>query len=305
MLTPLAVQSEIAATWMRETAADVAGQADDLTQLDAAIGDGDHGINMNRGFAAVGKALAGQPDSLPPGRVLILAGKTLVSTVGGASGPLWGSFFRAAGRALGSEESVSAEALRAALAAGAGPARVLAAPGERGGGGLEQARAALAGARAGLEATAQRLRAGGRETEAEIVEAGALMAADPALDASVAARVAAGSGAAAALLEAAEDFAARIAAVPDERLAARAADVRSLGRRAARLAAGAPETAAVGAGCVLVADDLGPADVAELDAGVAGIALAAGGPTAHAAIVARSLGIPMAVGLGPPVLGRR
>ena len=118
MLTPLAVQSEIAATWMRETAADVAAQADHLTQLDAAIGDGDHGINMNRGFAAVGKALAGQPDSLPPGRVLILAGKTLVSTVGGASGPLWGSFFRAAGRALGSEESVSAEALRAALAAG-------------------------------------------------------------------------------------------------------------------------------------------------------------------------------------------
>ena len=193
----------------------------------------------------------------------------------------------------------------AAPGAGAGPARVLAAPGERGGGGLEQARAALAGARAGLEATARRLRAGGRETEAEIVEAGALMAADPALDASVAARVAAGSGAAAALLEATEDFAARIAAVPDERLAARAADVRSLGRRAARLAAGAPETAAVGAGCVLVADDLGPADVAELDAGVAGIALAAGGPTAHAAIVARSLGIPMAVGLGAPVLGVR
>jgi len=133
MLTPLAVQSEIAATWMRETAADVAAQADHLTQLDAAIGDGDHGINMNRGFAAVGKALAGQPDSLPPGRVLILAGKTLVSTVGGASGPLWGSFFRAAGRALGSEESVSAEALRAALAAGVAAVRDLgaAAPGDK------------------------------------------------------------------------------------------------------------------------------------------------------------------------------
>ncbi|TMM03093.1 MAG: dihydroxyacetone kinase subunit L [Actinobacteria bacterium] len=118
---------------MRETAADVAAQADHLTQLDAAIGDGDHGINMNRGFAAVGKALAGQPDSLPPGRVLILAGKTLVSTVGGASGPLWGSFFRAAGRALGSEESVSAEALRAALAAGVAAVRDLgaAAPGDK------------------------------------------------------------------------------------------------------------------------------------------------------------------------------
>ena len=133
MLTPLAVQSEIAATWMRETAADVAAQADHLTQLDAAIGDGDHGINMNRGFVAVGKALAGQSDNLPPGRVLILAGKTLVSTVGGASGPLWGSFFRAAGRALGSEESVSAEALRAALAAGVAAVRDLgaAAPGDK------------------------------------------------------------------------------------------------------------------------------------------------------------------------------
>jgi dihydroxyacetone kinase-like protein len=133
MLTSLAVQSEIAATWMRETAADVAAQADRLTQLDAAIGDGDHGINMNRGFVAVGKALAGQPDGLAPGRVLILAGKTLVSTVGGASGPLWGTFFRAAGRAMGGEESVSAEALRSALAAGVAAVRDLgaAAPGDK------------------------------------------------------------------------------------------------------------------------------------------------------------------------------
>src|SRR5438094_5470600 len=133
MLTPLAVQSEIAATWMRETAADVAAQADHLTQLDAAIGDGDHGINMNRGFVAVGKALAGQADGLAPGRVLILAGKTLVSTVGGASGPLWGTFFRAAGRALGDAEAPDAEALRAALAAGVAAVRDLgaAAPGDK------------------------------------------------------------------------------------------------------------------------------------------------------------------------------
>src|SRR5213593_4885383 len=112
MLTPLAVQSEIAATWMRETAADVAAQADHLTQLDSAIGDGDHGINMNRGFEAVGKALAGQNGTLAPGRLLVVAGKTLVSTVGGASGPLWGSFFRAAGRALGDEAAPDGEALR-------------------------------------------------------------------------------------------------------------------------------------------------------------------------------------------------
>ena len=119
--------------WLERYAGIVAEQKQYLTGLDAAIGDGDHGINMNRGFVAVGKALAGQPDSLPPGRVLILAGKTLVSTVGGASGPLWGSFFRAAGRALGSEESVSAEALRAALAAGVAAVRDLgaAAPGDK------------------------------------------------------------------------------------------------------------------------------------------------------------------------------
>src|SRR2546423_15163361 len=99
MLTPPAVHTEIAATWMRETAADVAAQADRLTQLDAAIGDGDHGINMNRGFVAVGKALAGQADGLAPGRVLIPAGKTPVSPAGGARGPPRGPLFPARGGA--------------------------------------------------------------------------------------------------------------------------------------------------------------------------------------------------------------
>jgi phosphoenolpyruvate---glycerone phosphotransferase subunit DhaL len=118
MTTPSAVESDIVQSWMRESASDVAAQADHLTQLDSAIGDGDHGINMNRGFEAVGKALAGQNGSLPPGRLLVVAGKTLVSTVGGASGPLWGSFFRAAGRTLGDEPSPDGAALHAALAAG-------------------------------------------------------------------------------------------------------------------------------------------------------------------------------------------
>jgi phosphoenolpyruvate---glycerone phosphotransferase subunit DhaL len=118
MLTGAAVQTETAVTWLQEIAADVHAQADHLTQLDAAIGDGDHGINMGRGFEAVTKALAAQGADLPPGRVLVLAGKTLVSTVGGASGPLWGSFFRAAGRALGDAPAVDADELRAALGAG-------------------------------------------------------------------------------------------------------------------------------------------------------------------------------------------
>jgi dihydroxyacetone kinase-like protein len=100
---------------MSEAAAAVRDQRDYLTQLDSAIGDGDHGTNMNRGFEAVEKALAGQNGSVPPGRLLILAGKTLVSTVGGASGPLWGSALRAAGRSLGDAESFEAQELAGAL----------------------------------------------------------------------------------------------------------------------------------------------------------------------------------------------
>jgi dihydroxyacetone kinase-like protein len=100
---------------MNEAAAAVRVQRDYLTQLDSAIGDGDHGTNMNRGFEAVEKALAGQNGNVPPGRLLILAGKTLVSTVGGASGPLWGSALRAAGRSLGDVESFEAPELAAAL----------------------------------------------------------------------------------------------------------------------------------------------------------------------------------------------
>src|SRR4051794_28028988 len=100
---------------MNESAAAVRIQRDYLTQLDSAIGDGDHGTNMNRGFEAVEKALAGQGGNVPPGRLLILAGKTLVSTVGGASGPLWGSALRAAGRSLGDADDFDGHALAAAL----------------------------------------------------------------------------------------------------------------------------------------------------------------------------------------------
>jgi phosphoenolpyruvate---glycerone phosphotransferase subunit DhaL len=113
-----AVQSETVHLWLTEAATAVSAGADYLTQLDAAIGDGDHGINMDRGFQAVGQALAGQDASLPPGRLLVLTGKTLVSTVGGASGPLWGTFFRGAGRALGDAERLDGRELAAALDAG-------------------------------------------------------------------------------------------------------------------------------------------------------------------------------------------
>src|SRR5437868_6154641 len=109
------VQAETIIAWLSEAEEQIKARSDYLTQLDAAIGDGDHGINMRRGFDAVGKALAGQGDGTPPGRLLVVAGKTLVSTVGGASGPLWGSALRRAGRALGDAEAFDAEQLAAAL----------------------------------------------------------------------------------------------------------------------------------------------------------------------------------------------
>ncbi len=106
-------------TWMTEIESSVRTERDHLVQLDAAIGDGDHGTNMARGFEAVVQALANDSGS-PPGRVLIVAGRTLVSTVGGASGPLWGSALRSGGRALGDQTTFEAgqlvEVLAAALA---------------------------------------------------------------------------------------------------------------------------------------------------------------------------------------------
>jgi phosphoenolpyruvate---glycerone phosphotransferase subunit DhaL len=80
-------------------AEEVIASAPELTALDQAIGDGDHGINMKRGFEAVlGKidAIAAQP----LGEALRTVGKTLVMTIGGASGPLYGSFFMALGEGI-------------------------------------------------------------------------------------------------------------------------------------------------------------------------------------------------------------
>jgi phosphoenolpyruvate-protein kinase (PTS system EI component) len=190
---------------------------------------------------------------------------------------------------------------------------------------LPRARAALSAAAAELEALATRLDAGGRGDEAEIVRTGVLMAEDPGLIADVERAVLDGLPVPAALEAACARHADAIATLGDPTLAARADDVRSLGRRAIRLAqsdATDPEPApgagrreirraqpdagghepAPGVDTVLVADELGPADVAELGSDVVAIALAAGGPTAHAAVVARGLGLPMAVGLGPELL---
>ena len=103
-------------SWMREIDVDVRAERDHLVQLDAAIGDGDHGTNMVRGFEAVVQTLASDGGS-PPGKLLILAGRTLVSTVGGASGPLWGSALRSGGRVLGDQPTFDGPQLVEVLAA--------------------------------------------------------------------------------------------------------------------------------------------------------------------------------------------
>ena len=162
---------------------------------------------------------------------------------------------------------------------------------------------ALEAAAVELEELACRLAADGLTADAEIVDTGALMARDPGLVAAVERAVAdEGRPAVQALVTACEAQAALLAALPDELLAARADDVRSLARRAARLASGAPDPTPGTTDGIVVAEDLGPADVADVQGWARAVALAGGGPTAHAAIVARSLGVPMVCGLGPSVL---
>jgi phosphoenolpyruvate-protein kinase (PTS system EI component) len=178
-------------------------------------------------------------------------------------------------------------------------------PGERAAE-ADRVAAALRAAGEEIERLAQRLREGGRAEEADIIATGALMAADPALAGAASdAVLERGLSASAAIQAAADSQADAIAALREPTLAARADDVRSLGRRAARLAgreaAPSPERRAA----VLVARDLGPADVGELSPGVRGIVLASGAVTAHAAIVARSLGIPMIVQVGEAALAIR
>ncbi|WP_049572572.1 dihydroxyacetone kinase subunit DhaL [Streptomyces sp. SBT349] len=95
----------------------VDADADRLTGLDSAIGDADHGSNMRRGMLAVAAALEKEQPATP-GAVLLLAGRTLVSTVGGASGPLYGTLLRRAGKALADVERADDAAVREALAIG-------------------------------------------------------------------------------------------------------------------------------------------------------------------------------------------
>ncbi len=134
------VDAAAATAWLRAFAADVAERRDELTELDAAIGDADHGANMDRGMqavvarlpagedatddagrhAAAGGGQGDRPTVAPLGPLFKTAGMTLVSTVGGAAGPLYGTFFLQLGKAAGDRTELGAgewaEALATAVA---------------------------------------------------------------------------------------------------------------------------------------------------------------------------------------------
>jgi dihydroxyacetone kinase-like protein len=123
--------------WLRLSADRIHDQADALTALDRAIGDGDHGINLDRGFTAIRTQLdAGIPDAdgdrARAGTMLRTAGRTLISTVGGAAGPLYGTAFMRAGGVIAAADAerpaaqVVIDALEAAIGgiAGLGKAAV-------------------------------------------------------------------------------------------------------------------------------------------------------------------------------------
>jgi len=102
--------------WIAEATQLVVDNADHLTHLDAAIGDADHGINLRRGFQAA-QAMLDETSPTTPGAVLTTVGRALISKTGGASGPLYGTGFRQAGKTLGEDRDVSAIQLGAALEA--------------------------------------------------------------------------------------------------------------------------------------------------------------------------------------------
>src|SRR3954452_1939935 len=111
------VTTAVLDTWVRRFAALVSENRDHLTELDAAIGDADHGSNLDRGMTAAVAAL----DELGPtaaGPLFSKVGMTLVSTVGGASGPLFGTLFLRMGTSLGDVDTADAAQIAAALRAG-------------------------------------------------------------------------------------------------------------------------------------------------------------------------------------------
>jgi phosphoenolpyruvate---glycerone phosphotransferase subunit DhaL len=175
------MDTDVFLAWIASAAEAIEANRDHLTQLDAAIGDADHGTNLARGFAAVTAALelarvetaGARPDT--PGAVLTLTGSTLISKVGGASGPLYGVAFRRAGKALGGAAEADLPALERALEAALA--------------GVQQLGAASEGDKTMVDALAPATRALGKAIADGASAAGALSAVAAAAAAGAAATV--------------------------------------------------------------------------------------------------------------------
>ena len=111
------IKREDVLTWLTCYRQVLKDNKDYLTELDSAIGDADHGANMDRGFNAVVAKLPSVEDK-DIGTILKTAGMTLVSTVGGAGGPLYGTFFMRAGMAVDGKAELTPDELAAAFDAG-------------------------------------------------------------------------------------------------------------------------------------------------------------------------------------------
>jgi dihydroxyacetone kinase-like protein len=93
-------------TWLEKTADVLIANKEYLTELDSAIGDADHGINMDRGFRKVNEKLPSVADK-DIGSILKTVGMTLISSVGGAAGPLYGTFYMRSGMAVAAKEELN------------------------------------------------------------------------------------------------------------------------------------------------------------------------------------------------------
>jgi dihydroxyacetone kinase-like protein len=113
----MAVDVDALKRWLRTFATAVADEKDTLTALDAAIGDADHGANMDRGMSAVVTGLDATP-AADPAALFKQTGMTLVKSVGGASGPLYGTFFLRMAPAAGTAATLDPETFAKALRAG-------------------------------------------------------------------------------------------------------------------------------------------------------------------------------------------
>ena len=118
-------------SWLERLGDELNAHAEELTRLDAAIGDADHGTNMNRGFKAVREKALGQEGDIAT--VFKQTGMALIGSVGGAGGPLYGTFFLRMGQAAAGKDGLTVEDLRDMLKAGLEGVvqRGKAAPGEK------------------------------------------------------------------------------------------------------------------------------------------------------------------------------